>query len=72
MNKLELEGLSTAWIGPRNVDQIELEALRPRLKSVKKHKTKGSLDAENKAEEVRNTPANLGQKHLDPLLLVLP
>jgi len=41
---LESEGISTSWIGPRNVDQIELDLLsKPKFK--KKYKSKGRLDA---------------------------
>ena len=52
MNKLELEGLSTAWLG-RNVDSIELEQIR-KCKFKKNYKSKGKLNAERQAEEVKS------------------
>ena len=54
MRTLKSEGISTAWIGPRNVDQIELDILSRPPKFKKKYKTKGKLNAEHKAEEIKS------------------
>ena len=54
ISRLERENMSTAWIGPRNVDQIEMDIISRPTKFKKNYKTKGKLNAERRAEEVKS------------------
>jgi len=56
MNRIELEGLSTAWLG-RSVDKIELELLSRKPVRRYKRRTKGRVNENHKAEQVKRAMA---------------